>query len=627
MTVLIKHGSQRVCRQIAIFKMFKEGTILMPWKSPSGLPDDRPVTKLFRFLSKALTQLFRAVYRILCKILKPVIMFFVSIVFVQVMFVDQYLRIKGVLPEKVLGIDWDELVSTPIFSSLYGNTHNYLNYFYKSIDQAFGGLGGEILFMLPLALWALFATTNLTLKRWNKAVEFISMSWTFFVLIYGLIYLLLSENKTLEFFFVITPIVWLSSLLVDVSKTGRYSMMFYGRNTISADSIRPDSKNYSNMFMRTLFIVTVAMMFWFNITVPSNYAWQLYILSVSSCLFVIGFLALIFTYAHSSITSERIRIKIQEDIEAVYRTVGVTILASLICMLVFPGRNIDFSLSHGVGVDALALALFLLTSGGIVLCIEATIQVFREIAISLPSKKHSTERLRVLFDESNTSLYGVNDDGPSGSSGIRDYLVDKGHDVRSHSSFRLGPIMTYRPDLLVLRGVNSAIGKDKVDKYIELVKEGLIMIVFVDQSDAKHKECLLEEFEQPLSEFTTLENISSYNVYGESNLVAGSDNSGVYMIGLKKPVVLDNPNKASHLFTMNITDTENDVTDRRALCFEYAVKKGAVIFVGDIHAWSNNQINLHDSVDFLDELLFFCENKVDKYRMNTMITNSMNKSI
>ena len=109
--------------------------------------------------------------------------------------------------------------------------------------------------------------------------------------------------------------------------------------------------------------------------------------------------------------------------------------------------------------------------------------------------------------------------------------------------------------------------------------------------------------------------------------MAGSDNSGVYMIGLKKPVVLDNPNKASHLFTMNITDTENDVTDRRALCFEYAVKKGAVIFVGDIHAWSNNQINLHDSVDFLDELLFFCENKVDKYRMNTMITNSMNKSI
>ena len=527
---------------------------------------------------------------------------YLAVVLIDIFYVQQYERLLGVKPTKVLFISWDIVLSVPGSQWCVEQFRKYIDAIYNFINHYSRGHASEVIFLVPFWAASLVGTTNLKIKIKDTIVGL----WASITLIYGAIYLFLSPNSVLEFVIVLTPLFWLVGTLADVEKTGRYGLLSYGRNTISRDNLNSDSDKYDAAFMRGLMLNLLIVLFWYNVRIDSSVEWQIYILSISSCLFVIGFLALIFTYAHTSFSSERIRITVQNEIETVYRVVGVTIIASFTGVLLFSKYGVDFSLTNGISVESINLAIFLIVCTGTVLAIEATIQIFREISISLPVKSQKTGSLKILFDESDGdgNLSGIDSDGLYGSSGFRDFLVDKGCEVRAISNFRLGPVLTFNPDILIIRSVLREIEKKKIDSIYRMVMQGLDLIVFYDQKDVAFKINLLKKFSISPEELQEISNTLGIWLYKKSE----SDDENVqYLISLEQAICLSASTKYNNLFSVEVNKTDEDTKKTMALCFGGKVGKGSVAFIGDSHAWSNKWLGVNDSIDVLEEILLNIE--------------------
>jgi len=594
----------------------------MAWKEPINNTDEE---KTLKIKSSLTVKLFRATLKTLLFFIEFLLVIFLFFILLQIFFIDQLLRIKGEVPGAIFGFSWNDFVSLPILNTLFGNTHNYISILYESINTIFNGLAAEIIFLTPFIILCVFSTTDLKIKIKTKLIDGLISFWAIALFVYGLIYLIVSKNSFIEFIIVIAPLLWLSTLVTDVSQEGRYSLLLHGRNLKNLNSFRLKNKNYDNSFMRVIFSCLLIFLFWFNTVVVSTYISQINILSISSCLFVIGFLALIFTYAHSSLTSESIRLKIQEDIEAVYRVVGVTIMASLFCMLAFSNIDLNFSLENGFSKTAFMLSFFLLSCAGTVLSIEATINIFKEIAVSLPTKSTANKKMRILFDESYNQDRGINDDGPFGSSGLRDYLVDKGYDVRNITNSRTGPIMTYSPNVMILREISSEISDDRVDKYIELVASGLSFVIFFNSNDILHKKRLFSKIGITLEDFIKLKNCQSAYVYHNADSKKIKNNKSQYLLHLDNAIALNNEEEIPSLFSIYVTDNISNESDRMSISFEYNIGKGSILFIGDIHPWSNRSLKEHDSIDFLDEIFNILESKTKNELQTEVESNDYNK--
>lgn len=348
----------------------------------------------------------------------------------------------------------------------------------------------ESIFLTPFVVLLVESVTNLKIN--NKLLSRFFGIWAGLSFFYGFVYLFTSDIKIMSFIIMFLPIL----MIIVLTNEGRAEIGKYFSNKvkmgINTRVVERKELKYSDAFVRQLFVAIVFALFWFNETILFNFVNDGYILFISSCLFVLGFLALIFTYAYEKIDTLKALHSVEDDTNIVYRIVGLTVMLSFAGMFLFAETNLAFDLKKPVDAVTFAAAVFLVAFAGTAFSIDATISIFRVIAASLTLSYNNSSSREILIDEIGLeSKHSFLSSSDTGLLEVGTYLIDRGYKLTPFHQATLSGLRRDQPKLIILHCLMSKLSDELLEFYIDLMSKGTKFIVFVDSIDLSIKQNFL----------------------------------------------------------------------------------------------------------------------------------------
>ena len=470
----------------------------------------------------------------------------------------------------------------------------------------------EFIFLTPFVVLLIESVTNLKINN-KLLIKFFSI-WAGLSFLYGFVYLFTSDIKIMSFIIISSPILMIAVLTNEgTAEIGKYFSNKVKIGIITRVVERKELK-YSHAFVRQLFIAIVFSLFWFNETISFNCINDGYILFITSCLFVLGFLALIFTYAFEKIDTLKALHSVEDDTNIVYRIVGLTVMLSFAGMFLFAETNLTFDLNNPVGEVTFASAVFLVAFAGTAFSIDATISIFRVIAASLTLSFNNSSSQEILIDEIGLgSKNSFLSSGDTGWSEVGTYLIDRGYKLTPFHQATLSGLRRNQPKIIILHCLMSKLSDELLEFYIDIMSEGTKFIVFVDSVDLPIKQSFLNAVDIHSNDIISIGKQADL----EMEIITKSTQSP-YKIQTSFGVAFNNNTQLETLIKIN--ENQKGFSAQSTFVGFKRHGKGGVYLVGDINPFRNcflkhskNNILAIDAVFDSIEEQENERNKVSKY--------------
>jgi hypothetical protein len=488
----------------------------------------------------------------------------------------------------------------------------YLRDIYGFIGGYLGRWTDEVIYLTPIMVMSGFGLLNIKLKQPLEGILTVWFVAVFFYFLYWCILQVYSNPPSLIIFAVF---IYILNLFNDVMKAGRYS------TTTIIRGLQFRAASLSDTTQRTMAIRQLAMLaglvaFWYQYEISKDSLAELYAALFSGLLTIIGFAALIFTFAFEHIPTPRMRRAMAEDIKAIFRDVGLVCVFAVIGLLFLSNSAVRFSLGSVDITGAFAVSVLCCSALGTLLAVESTVKLFQQL-IDVVSGVRFGAKITVAFDEIRTSQSdsAVSDAG-TGLSQLRAHVEDKGYSAVSIEQANISGLGRLRNAILVIQRVSHAVSPDDAMVYRRFAERGEVLFVLMDAVDFEHKKSLLTCCNIVAQPFPFGEG-EARSVSVSQIFLPGFSPLGALRMNLENPVFFSEYER--HVSEVANSDRPTPTGAHAPVIIVAPVGAGLIFFVGGVRQWTNDQLGNESNVDFLDSLLDYADKHLAQVRQTVSL--------
>ena len=180
--------------------------------------------------------------------------------------------------------------------------------------------------------------------------------------------------------------------------------------------------------VRIALILLVVAAFWFRLSITDAVLINFYSTAIAGLLAIMGFAALVFTFAYEVIPTMRLKREVAEDTRSVQRSATTVVVAS-VCGLLLTNGPIVLAPDTNL-LTMLRVGIFVCAFAGLLIATDTVMTLFRHLVRVLADLGNFNAALNVYFEESRTpDANSVTSETTVGLSELRGFLEERGCNV------------------------------------------------------------------------------------------------------------------------------------------------------------------------------------------------------
>ena len=469
---------------------------------------------------------------------------------------------------------------------------------YGELDSYLSPATGYTLLITPLAIILMVGDSKIKPKLILSALN-IWVAVSFLALFAIGVDIILDNPYSIILFAAIVPIINLYGFSTSINLKKGYSKETFFRDIKIARNKTTNDR--SSTIIRGLTLIAVLTSFWFYLTIDAEALIAYYAAIIAGLLAVVGFAALVFTFTYEKLPTPRLRRQIGVDTRSAQTAAGLTLISAVAGLLL-----IDDSLTLNVRpmdwIEIIRVTVLFFSVVGFVFAIDGILILFHHIVDIMIEVDPRETSMSVIFEERSIQKHlSANSTDVQGHADMRAYMEEAGCSVLVAKEILWSAMVKLKKTIIVFGPRLDAYNPQEFEGLHEFVEQGDILIIMTNSTDLSTKADLL-------SCFGIFPTVRSHSYWGAAIDLKNREGKIIWQERHNAHISLNLRPDPSDIILVETASLDPDqFFVSEPLIYAKRVGKGAVIVVGSLYLWTNQNLQKDRTYRILDRVVQFAE--------------------